>query len=350
MGYLEDQAAYNTLARYGLTKIAESAWQRALRLGQIGSKELSQIAGGAPVPASGRGWIQGIRKSLTSFASDLHGSALDRHRQLQDKLTPALMAHHGTTPQNLRWIGPATAGGDTYVSPQTGTMLRELAEGSMPRRLAATATMASGKDLPEALYRRLKRPEDASITNAVLKHELGEQRMALSTARSKYAPNPFASHFGPAADMAERLGTRDPRAMEVMDRLRASTGKDDPRARKIFREHGMLGSYTPPLGGKTHRSIEGAIERMPVDEGAMNRALSGAPFTGDSRKWFERTQQAGQALQHVPHATVQNAGKELSDSMGQLLDRPARHQAHTQEQAHNHIAYLSGLGKLPFDT
>lgn len=327
--------------------MAESAWQRALRLGQIGSHELGRIAGGAPVPASGRGWLQNIRQNLTSFASDLQGAALDRHRQLQDKLTAPLMAHHGTKPKNLPVYGPATVMGETFVSPQTGTMIRELAEGSTPRRLAATATMASGQNLPEGLYQRFKRPEDASITNAVLKHELGEQRMMQSTARGKYSPNLFASHLGPAADMAERIGTRDPRAVEVMDRLRSSMGKDDPRARKLFREHGAVGSYTPPLGGKAHRSLEAAIERMPVHEGNLNRAMTGAPFTGDTKKWLKSTQRAGQALQQVPHATVQGAGRNLSEAMTELLSRPERHQAPSQEQVRNHIAYLSGLGRLP---
>lgn len=338
---------YEILARYGLDKIAESAWQRALRLGQIGSKELGRIAGGTPVPANGRGWLQGIRQSLTSFASDLHGPSLDQHRQLQSKLTAPLMSHYGTNPKNLPGVGPATAMGQTYVSPQTGTMIRELAEGSTPRRLAATATMASGQELPKGLYERFKKPEDSGLTNAVLRHELGEQRMSQAMTANAYASNPFASHLGPAADMAERLGQRDPRVVETMDRVRATMGKDDPAARRLFRQHGAVGSYTPPLGGRAHRSLEAAIERMPVHEGNQNRAMTGAPFTGTTKTWFERAQRAGELLQQAPHATLREGGKNLHEAMTQLLARPMRHQQPTQEQVRNHIAYLSGLGPLP---
>ena len=338
---------YEVLARYGMEKIAESAWQRALRLGQIGSKELGRIAGGAAVPSTGRGWLSNIRQNLTSFASDLHGPALDRHRQLQAKLTAPIMTHHGVNPKNLPVYGPATVMGQTYVSPQAGTMIRELAEGSTPRRLAATATMVSGQDLPKGLYERFKKPEDAGLTNAVLRHELGEQRMSQAMAANKYPSNPFASHWGPAADMAERLGQRDPRVVETMDRVRSTTGKDDPAARKLFRQHGAVGSYTPPLGGRAHRSLEAAIERMPVHEGTENRAMTGAPFTGSTKTWLERGQRAGELLQQAPHATLREGGKNLHEVMTQHLARPMRHQQPDQEQVRNHIAYLSGLGPLP---
>ena len=291
--------------------------------------------------------MKNIRQGLGSFASDLEGAALNRHRQLQEKLTPALQAHYNVSPKNLPGVGPATVMGNTYVSPQTGTAIRELVEGSTPRRLAATAVMASGQDVPKPLYERLRRPEDASITNSVIKHELAEQRMMQSKGHGVYPGNPFASHLGPSADMAERLGQRDPRAVEVMTKARAQLGKDDPRAATLMRQHGMVGNYVPPLGGRAHRSLESAIEQMPVNEGGMNRFMMGSPAKGQARTALEYGQRAGQLLQKIPHATAQSAGAHITESMNSVLSRPNRFRDRSPEQVSQYIGHLSGLGPLP---
>lgn len=318
-------------------KYAEAAWQRALRKGQIGSKEIGRLAQGAEHLTA-----PSIRKNLSSFASDLSGPALDRHRELQKKLFAPVAKHYGVTPHNLKGMGPATSVAGVFVDPHAGTQLREIAEGSLPRKILAQGSMASGKPIPESILSRVQQPHDPSTTMSILRHELGERSMLNAAQNSTYQPNMFASHFGPLADIAERAGQRDPATVATMDRIRQAFGKDDPKARALLRQYGNVGSHTIPAGGRAHRHLEGAIEKMPVHEATMQRAMTGAPPTGDGRKWSERFKTVADYASTLPlPGNMREGAAQASKHLEEVLARPFRHQSYSNDASKKYLASLS---------
>ena len=346
-------------ATYGLTPImvkeAKTRWQKALETGEIGAKELGVIAGGAHIPKSGRGWVSNIRNNLSSFASDLSPKQLERHRTLQDRLTPALSKFYDVTAANYPGMGPATVPGASkdfsrvvgkvHVSPQAGTQIRNLTEGSSAAKLMAGASLVSGKPVPNRLYDLIRRPEDAGITNSIIKHELGEKRM-MDALSGGHPAIPFASHLGPAAIMSERAGVRDPRVLEVMDKLR-TTSHDDAAAMRLLKQHGMTGNYTPALGGRTHRSLDAAFERMPVREGMQNRIKTQSPLTDPkTRRQLGYAQSAANWASNLTGTSdlpnnLRTMGKNLKNSIDPVLNAKFKAQARTPSEVLKFIASQS---------
>lgn len=139
------------------------------------------------------------------------------------------------------------------------------------------------KQVPEPIMRRVRRPVDQSLHHAVTNHELAEQAMIRGAASGNYKMNPFASHAGPAALVAENLGSRDADATRVLAAVRGKT-HDDAYVQKLLRNRGMVGNYVPPLGGRAHRSVEEAVGHMPISEGGLNRFMTESPIRGTPRQ------------------------------------------------------------------
>lgn len=127
---------------------------------------------------------------------------------------------------------------------------------------------------------RAVRPEDPAVTAAVVRHERGER--AHHRAMTEGLPGNFiSSHLGAGPILAERLGERDPRVLEVMSRLRAKS-PEDTAVMRALRQHGGVGGYVPPLGGRAHRSLEGAVSQMPTQQ-LFQRVMS-----GNAPDWLKR--------------------------------------------------------------
>lgn len=321
-------------------KTGEAAWQRAMRTGAISSEQFKRFAPGNP---NTKGWLQRARDNLSGFVSELSPWNQIRDQKLQARLRLPLMAHHQVDPHNLPGMGPATNAAGVHVDIDTGTMLRNLQEGGTIRRTGAMALLASGHHMPEGRMKQLlSKPQDPGITNAVVRHELAENRMLQGHTRGAYAAVPAASHAGPGALLAERLGVKDPAVHAVFDKMRASN-PDDARMMRLMRQHGYTPNNVPALGGRVHRSLDAAVERMPVTGPAVtNRVTWGtAPIVDPKQRtglkftsWL-----GGQASKlQGPMGEVGGAARELAD---RALAAQPRRQNLTQDQVYKFIGSQS---------
>lgn len=311
------------LYNYVLTKTAAAAWQRALSAGTLGAKDLQRLA-----PHASPSNIAGIRSHLQTPGVELAGDALARYQrgaEARSKLkvlaTPSgmLKNHQGIGPG----VKPSIDGGQIGVSPQAGTTLR-LMSGRGATKALAQGAMVSGKEIPQSLYSRLAEPVDRSLFASTAAHELAERQGMSAMGHGTLAANPVASHISVAPLLAERIGQRDSEALHLFDQLRATTGKDDPRVRKKLREMGMVANYTPPLGGRTHRTMETYTAGMPIRDAAMNRFTLGGRITPTredaqtAARWGNRYDRV---KKYLPNQTVKNLD-ELRSTYHEVLNRP----------------------------
>ena len=328
------------LAVHVFFKAAAPRYLRELQRGALSLRDKLRLGGNTPAS---------IRKNLATAATDLDPAQLSRHRRLQGLLGEAVSRHEGAQLRNKAMAGPAMANGMVHVSPQAGTQLRVMSENPKLAPLTMAGIM-TGRDMPESVAKHLAKPQDPAIYRSILNHERGERAMFHATVAGQYRPNFFASHLGPAADLAERQGVRDPAVHELFDRIRQNTGKDDPRAFKLLRQAGVVAGNAPPLGGRAHRSIEERIARMPTatEEGGMKRVMMGAPMVGPERAKTEALQRRlSQArnhplAQHAPERVLEVA-KTLDDSLGEVLARKHTPRFNSQADVHNFIKNFSSL-------
>lgn len=252
-------------------KLAASRWREMFRNKLIGRNELSRLAPHIKDPAQN---IAKVQQHLQAPAQELAGAALDRYRDLSARQAALKIQQAGGHLTNKPGVGAGSFNGTPFVSPQTGTFIRGIASKNLASRASAQGLLATGKDLPDALYQRIAKPVDKSLFSSVAHHELAEAASQQAAKANSYHPAPVASHLGTAPYLAESLGQRDAEARTIMHRIRANTGYDDPAMYAKLKQHGMVGNYTPPLGGRAHRSLEHQAARLPVNEGAQKRLLT----------------------------------------------------------------------------
>jgi len=295
-------------------KVAAPAWKKMLDAGRIGAEELSRMLPHTPVPGNYHGvpeaaalpkLLPKVRAALQAPGQELSGEALARYRDLSARRAAQKVTNAGGVLANKPGVGAASLRGVPYVSPQAGTTIRGFDSKKAPERGLAGTVMLSGQDLPEAIYKHVAKPVDKSLFSSVAHHELAEAASQRAAAHGGYKPSPVASHMGTAPYLAENLGHRDAEALSLMRRLRATTGTDDPAMYAKLKQHGMVGNYTPPLGGRAHRSLEHQAARLPVLEGGMNRGMLGMriEFTPNAERNIQRVGSVYDRMKgHLPDA------------------------------------------------
>lgn len=281
-------------------KLAASRWKTLARAGALGAEELQRLAPHVQNPAQN---IAKVQQHLQAPAQELTGAALDRYRDLSARRAALKIQQAGGSLSNKPGVGAGSVMGVPFVSPQAGTTIRGFASKNTAVRGLAQGVLASGQDLPEAVYRRIAKPVDQSLFSSVAHHELAEAASQHAAAKGGYKPSPVASHMGTAPYLAENLTQRDAEALATMRKLRTTTGTDDPAMYAKLKQHGMVGNYTPPLGGRAHRSLEHQAARLPVQEGRLNRGMSGTriEFTPNTERKLQRVERGYEAVRdHVP--------------------------------------------------
>ena len=317
-----------------LFKGAAPRYLQELNKGALGLREKIRLGGSTSAL---------MRKNLQTAATDLNPDQLARHRRLQGMLADATMKFEGGKPINFPGAGPSTVAGVPHVSPQVGTTLRHILE-TPGARTPMYVQLASGKEMPGSIHRRISKPEDQGFYRSIVNHERGERAMYDGLSGGTYDLNPFASHLGPAANLAERQGVRDPRVHALLDKLRVLHGKDDPRANKLLRQVGVVAGNAPPLGGRAHRSLERLIERMPAanNEGGWRRYATGAPVSGDEKNLSRAHNVVDRISQYAPERYKERINA-IRDRLAEPLTRQPRQLYRTQQEVHNHIANFSSL-------
>lgn len=114
--------------------------------------------------------------------------------------------------------------------------------------------------------RRFDVPKESipTFARSILQHERAEG-VALGNVLSGLTPSSSnASHAGVLPVLAERAGIQDLATLNAMSRMRQSNPEDAATAR-ILKQHGQVGNYVLPFGGKAHRSAEKQV-RNKVDK------------------------------------------------------------------------------------
>jgi hypothetical protein len=208
---------------------------------------------------------------------------------------------------------------------------------------AAATVLASGKELPPFVQKQLAKASDPVVTKSIVDHELAERRMLVGNTLDKYPLTGFASHAGPDALIAERLGIRDPEAMQLFDKLR-NLSPDDAAASTLLKQHGMTSNSPIPLGGRAHRSLLGAVERMPTGTDAFRlRAGTKTPIYGKHRVDLERYQRYAQTAERFLPQSSSAAGtvKSMRESIENLLAVPNRAQRLSPDQINYMLSSMS---------
>lgn len=340
-------ASISARQRFGLLKTAKAAWQKRLESGAIGVKELGRLAQGASIPASGRGWVKNIRNQLSSFTTDLTPEQLVRYQKRVALTNPAYMKAHSVLPHNAPGYGPATVmtfmGPQVYTSPNAGTQIRGMVHSNPAVQTTAATVLASGKELPPWVQKRIARASDPVVTKGIVDHELAERRMLVGGALNKYPTTGFASHAGPDALIAERLGIRDPEAQQLFDKLR-QLSPDDAAATALLKQHGMTPNSAIPLGGRAHRSLLGAVEHMPTGAGALRlRAATSTPVYGETREKLEKYRRYAQTAERLlPQASpAVRPVQALRDNIEGILAAPDRAQQLSPDQIKYMLSRMS---------
>jgi len=139
-----------------------------------------------------------------------------------------------------------------------------------------------------------------------------------------YRGNLFASHLGPSAVVAENLGVQNPHVRNFMGLVR-QYHPEDAAVQRILRQHGMVGNYVPPLGGRTMRSVERAVEKIPVSGQALAARIStGAKLAPKNLKQLRPVETIGKILSAIPHPKTQDIGKMIREKMTEISTRPSR--------------------------
>lgn len=308
---------------------------------------------------------------MQAFSSPLSAEQLARHRTLEQKLVRPYGAAMGVNPKQIPGFGPSTLVGQPYVDPDAGTFMRHWMNPKPAQAWAGMHATVTPQVIPEGIRARLRRPEDAGITRAVQKHELAESALFQGMSSGAIRPNFMASHLGSAPLLAERIGVQDPAVQQLFDRLR-SVSREDTSATRLLRQHGMVGNYVPPLGGKTHRTLERGISQMPttIREGGARRLAVGAAVPEEvaaTQKWVDpaldlaervgKTPLLGSLLGRLPEG-VRGTAETLHDKMQRgllgaverartdyhrMLQQPPTHLNMSPEERRAYIARLSAL-------
>lgn len=301
-------------------------WDKLLRAGQLAEQDVARLR----AHAGGASDKEGIQKALQSFVSPLSAEQLARHETYQKKVFPHVEKFHGfeSLPfeRALQMPGPQydPASGKLYSDPTT-----------MSR-----------------IIRHLGFNEAPSMQRQALLHELQEKRMADPKYRAT-ARTLGSGHLGPGALMAERLGAVNPATHALYSHIRDHdrAGAWEREASKKLKQFGAVGSYTPPLGGRTHRSLDIALHPTSLadyeDTLARHAATAAEEMTPRHRKFLARPaswfgvdinkRYREQARTEIENFLTENGVKPLKPMMN--LGGPSRF---AEDRVRNFIATQSG--------
>lgn len=310
---VQTATAQATLEAFGLQKLARTKFLEMMDKGLLSPADMARLNISKKLPgATGRAQrklTRQVRGNLYYAGTDLAQKGLARHQALKGALTPQIVNRHGAFGAFGDDLGgspaAATPGGvfmdnnakDLFEkehrlprkSPQAHNTIahaaaeHELAESAMLRGAGHAARQQGAL----TAARRLA-PETAAELNAHRK-ELTEGGTPELAARANllqpksqhtYEAKPFASHFGPAALIAETHSTfRDPAAARYYETLR-SREPGERFVRQKMKQFGHTHAYPLPLGGKQHFALEEAAAGMPLDlvhSAALNKRLNVIP-------------------------------------------------------------------------
>jgi hypothetical protein len=307
---VQTATAQATLEAFGLQKLARTKFLEMMDKGLLSPADMARLNISKKLPgATGRAQrklTRQVRGNLYYAGTDLAQKGLARHQALKGALTPQIVNRHGAFVDDLGGSPAAATPGGVFMdnnakdlfekahrlprkSPQAHNTIahaaaeHELAESAMLRG-AGYAARQQG----ELTAARSLAPETAAELNAYRKEltEAGAPELAARTtllqpkSQHSYEAKPFASHFGPAALIAETHSTfRDPAAARYYETLR-SREPGERFVRQKMKQFGHTHAYPLPLGGKQHFALEEAAAGMPLDlihSEALNRRLNSIP-------------------------------------------------------------------------
>lgn len=285
-------------------KMAAPRWQKMLDAGRIGAEELARMLPGHKLPGNAHAaseasalpkFLPKIREALQAPGKELNPRALENYRKGVAQRAEEGVRRAGGSLRNVPGSGPSAVlqpntrsflPGESptiavpYVSSQAGTQLRLYADKNPVKSFGGQVLLGMPGDLATRHYRKIEQPVDRSIFGGVATHEGMEAHMLNQAIKGHIPLVPIDEHNGSAAVLRERLGMRDHEALGVMNRLRGQSRRaDGVILNKRLREAGAVANYTPPLGGRAHRSLDHQIARTPVTESAMLRTAVGGPRT-----------------------------------------------------------------------
>lgn len=226
------------LSKLASEKLSAAAWERALREKRITPEDAARIHPSIPKILSSAGdereyYQRGVRQALSEYAPELTGRSLTQHRELQRRRFPIVAKRENVSTDTL-------FGAPVAFSAPEGTMVSKGMAAQLREGLGANVAPAS----------------DPSSLMATLQHELAERRHMEGMAHG-IPLTPVASHAGTAPILAERLATRDPDTHKLFHQIRNLP--EDAAVGKLLKRFGATGNYTPPLGGRAHRTLERAV-------------------------------------------------------------------------------------------
>jgi len=221
-------------------------WEKMMRAGQLSAHDVARLQ-----KETGEKNLAGVKNKLQAFSSPLNPEQLARHEQLHYKLTPHVERHLGVTPTDR----PA------YYAPREDTIY-------------------ASRGADDKLSLRFVPYVPSSSYRSALEHEAAERRMtrAFRSGRYNLIANARTAHAGPGAVIAERLGFQNPQTRAFSDRMRLAPSKKDPFDEIIHRklkQHGLVGNYVMPLGGRAHRSVDANLQQDARLLRLKNRSLPG---------------------------------------------------------------------------
>lgn len=267
---LHKTATYHFKSATFNEKLAKARWQKEQEK-QIRQQILSQ--GGTPQDAAKAvvrsrdfGDIRRQKAEYQAFKSPLTTpQQVQRRSKLDKKLTEWYLRHGDALRVNPGPLGAANIAGTVLMNPD-----------KFPQFLKGIAER-TGMPLPNI-------PDSAwpAITKAVLDHEKAEGVQLGNVLAGEAASAAHASHAGLLPLLAERMNVQDPHAVAVMNWMR-KLNPEDRKAARILKQHGQVGNYVLPFGGKAHRSAEAQVinkitpELPPMQLQRMVSSAQGAP-------------------------------------------------------------------------
>lgn len=228
--------------------------------------------------------LQGLPEALSTFRVPEEVERQLRYSadvltptQLKTQLKADLRAHYGQTGNPLNALGHLSIE-ELQASAQRKLLLdRKLVDHYVRNGLAVKYTPPVGPlnmagmifldaDNLSEFARRFDVPKESipTFARSILQHERAEG-VALGNVLSGLTPSSSnASHAGVLPVLAERAGIQDLATLNAMSRMRQSNPEDAATAR-ILKQHGQVGNYVLPFGGKAHRSAEKQV-RNRVDK------------------------------------------------------------------------------------
>lgn len=265
-----DQAQFHAvksvLAHYGLgasEKVA-ARWEKMMSAGKLTDHDLGRL-----LDHTGGGDNEGIRKALQSFVSPLTPAQLARHEAFHAKVLPHYMQARGVLKPSAQAVldsGPAfsmNGTGQVHIDPAAWHQVRGAEFGPLPQ----------------------------SALRSTVEHELAESRMQRGATAERYIPRPFSSHGGPGALIAERLGFQNPDVHAYRDLMRTEATNEADMLKRL-RQHGMVGNYVMPLGGRAHRSVDAPqnMRKQQIDLEARRNAEVRSRMSGAREDLLTRYQ------------------------------------------------------------